>query len=167
MSFLRLPSPSGWKGIAAVPNGPCELNRPKPVCPGSDFGSTARGKSSTFSGMPVSGWLPPATDAYAAPRFAPNESFPTTGLMSWFASPVVNDRTTVSLSASLASFGNVPPNVTPGMEVFSSPVAERISAGAVIFGSNVSIWLGPPWRKRKITDLSVSGLPLSESLVPP
>src|SRR5262245_26213184 len=69
-------------------------------------------------------------------------------------------------SAIAASFGNVLPNVTPGMAVLISPVAERISAGAVIFGSNVSYWLGPPCRKRNTTDLSVTGLPVSDSGTP-
>ena len=43
----------------------------------------------------------------------------------------------------------------PGTLVGTSPVALRIPSGAVIFGSNVSNWLGPPWRNKKITDLPV------------
>src|SRR5436190_2018068 len=94
------------------------------------------------------------------------ESLPTMVLMSWLASPGTNDRTTHSRSARSASFGNVVPKVTPGIAVLISPVALRISAGAVILGSNVSNWLGPPWQKRNTTDLSVTGLPASESFVP-
>src|SRR5436190_9597370 len=52
------------------------------------------------------------------------------------------------------------------MLVLISPVALRISAGAVIFGSNVSYWLGPPCRNRNTTALSVTGLPASESGTP-
>ena len=50
----------------------------------------------------------------------------------------------------------MPPKVTPGRAVAVSPVALRMPAGAVIFGSNVSIWLGPPCRNRKMTDLSAT-----------
>ena len=80
----------------------------------------------------------------------------TTGLMSWLASPVVNERTIANRSASRASFGNDEPNVTPGMLVAISPVADRMSAGADILGSKVSNWLGPPCRNRKMTDRPVS-----------
>ena len=62
-----------------------------------------------------------------------------------------------SRSAIAASFGNELPNVTPGSAVAISPVALRLPIGAVILGSNVSIWLGPPCRKRKTTDFPVSG----------
>ncbi len=148
-------------------NGPVETNLPNPPCSGPAFGSTARGNSTQLVGMPLDGLLPPAALAYALPMFAPNESLPTMVLMSWFASPGTNDRTTHSLSARAASFGNVLPNVTPGIAVLVSPVALRTSAGAVIFGSNVSNWLGPPWRNRNTTDLSVTGFPASESFVPP
>src|SRR5262249_43687176 len=86
-----------------------------------------------------------------------NESLHTIGLMSWLASPGTYDRTIASRSAILAIFGNEEPNVTPGIVVLISPVALRISAGAVIFGSKVSNWLGPPCRKRKTTALSVMG----------
>ena len=43
------------------------------------------------------------------------------------------------------------------MAVVISPVALRISAGASIFGSNVSNWVGPPCRNRKMTLRSASG----------
>ena len=66
----------------------------------------------------------------------------------------------LNLSASRASFSNVPPNVTPGIVVLISPVALRISRAASIFGSKVSNCDGPPCMKRKITDLSFkTGLP--------
>ncbi len=47
--------------------------------------------------------------------------------------------------------------MTPGSAVGISPVALRMPSGADIFGSNVSTWLGPPCRNRKMTDLSVNG----------
>src|SRR5438034_8619687 len=71
-----------------------------------------------------------------------------------------------SRSAIAASLGNELPKVTPGILVGISPVALRISAGADIFGSNVSNWLGPPWRNRKTTALSVTGLPASAGGTP-
>src|SRR5207302_3746981 len=43
-----------------------------------------------------------------------------------------------------------------GSLVATSPVALRMPMGAVILGSNVSVWLGPPCRNRKMTDLSVT-----------
>jgi hypothetical protein len=49
-----------------------------------------------------------------------------------------------SLWARAASLGNVPPKATPGRAVRTSPVTLRMFDGAVILGTNVSIWLGPP-----------------------
>jgi hypothetical protein len=60
-------------------------------------------------------------------------------------------------SARTASLGKLPPKVTPGSRVFISPVALRMPSGADIFGSKVSIWLGPPCRKRKMTEQSRTG----------
>src|SRR6266536_1998844 len=57
--------------------------------------------------------------------FAMCESLPTMVLMSWFASPGTNDRTTHNRSARAASFGNVLPKVTPGIAVLISPVGQR------------------------------------------
>src|SRR5471030_558886 len=62
----------------------------------------------------------------------------------------------LTLSARAPRRGKVPPKVTPGMRVCTSPVALRVLAGAPIFGSNDSIWLGPPCRNRKITERSLS-----------
>ena len=62
MSLLRVPSPSGWNGAADAANGPVEGKRPKLACPGWAFGSTARGNSNTFVGIPL-GRLLPATVA--------------------------------------------------------------------------------------------------------
>src|SRR5262245_21931147 len=55
-----------------------------------------------------------------------------------------NERTNAILSATLAISGNVPPSVTPGSAVETSPVTLRNSEGAVIFGSNVSTCVGHP-----------------------
>ena len=44
----------------------------------------------------------------------------------------------------------------PGRLVATSPVALRMPSGRSIFGSNVSNWLGPPCRNRKMTDLPVN-----------
>ena len=71
--------------------------------------------------------------------------------------PCGSERTIANLSARLASRGNVPPNVTPGSVVSISPVTLRMPAGASILGSNVSVWLGPPCRNRKMTLLPVTG----------
>src|SRR5262245_56805056 len=46
----------------------------------------------------------------------------------------------------------------PGNVVSISPVVLRTPSRAVILGSNVSNWLGPPCWNRKITDRSVSGV---------
>ena len=56
----------------------------------------------------------------------------TIGLMSWLASPVLYERTTVNLWASFASFSNVLPNVIPGSEVGISPVELRLPAGPAV-----------------------------------
>src|SRR5262245_50710831 len=80
-----------------------------------------------------------------------------TGLMSWLPSPVTKERTTLTRSASLAILGKVAPKVTPGRAVLISPVALRVPTGADILGSNVSVWLGPPCRKRKMTERSWTG----------
>jgi len=47
-------------------------------------------------------------------------------------------------------FENVPPNVTPGIFVCTSPVMLRISDGAVIFGSKNSMCDGPPLRNTRM-----------------
>src|SRR5262245_43715348 len=86
------------------------------------------------------------------PRFAPEESWLTIGLRSWLPSPVTKERTIARRWACRDNFVNVLPKVMPGRLVFTSPVELRISAGAVIFGSNVSNWLGPPCMNRKMTD---------------
>ena len=62
----------------------------------------------------------------------------------------------VNLSASLASFGKVPPKVTPGSVVLTSPVMLRISGGAVIFGSKNSMCDGPPCRNSSTTARSLT-----------
>ena len=102
-------------------------------------------------GIPVSRRFDPTTRAYSEPRLASSESLQTIGLISWFPLPVANDRTIVNRSAMLASLGNVPPNVMPGSFVATSPVALDTPDGAVSLGSKVSVWLGPPCKKRKTT----------------
>ena len=82
--------------------------------------------------------------------FAPSVARPTTGLMSWLPSPVTNDLTIVSRRARAASFSNVEPKNTPGIEVGISPVTLQALAGLPIIGSNVSNCDGPPCMKRKI-----------------
>ena len=59
-----------------------------------------------------------------------------------------------NFEATVVSDGPLPLGEPSGSFVGTSPVELRISAGALIFGSNVSVWLGPPCRKRKMTDLS-------------
>ena len=61
----------------------------------------------------------------------------------------------MNLWASAASFGNVEPKVIPGRDVAICPVTLRTPSGAVILGSNVSVWLGPPCIITKMTDLPV------------
>src|SRR5579862_1389257 len=78
--------------------------------------------------------------------------------MLWLASPVTKDRTTADLCASFARSGNVEPYVTPGSDVWTSPVTLRIPDGAPILGSNVSVWGGPPCMNRNTTDRPVSRL---------
>ena len=57
-----------------------------------------------------------------------------------------------SLWASFASFGNVAAERDAGEGGFDLAVgAAESRRGASIFGSNVSIWLAPPQRKRKMT----------------
>lgn len=49
-------------------------------------------------------------------------------------------------SAHWPSCGKVPPKVTPGSDVDTSPVSELYGDGASMFGLNVSMWLAPPER---------------------
>ena len=72
----------------------------------------------------------------------------------WSALACVNERTIVIRFARHASWGNVPPIVRPGISLATSPVTLRKSDGAHILGSNVSIWLGPPVRKRSTIEVS-------------
>src|SRR5438067_3370202 len=69
-------------------------------------------------------------------------------------------RTNASLSASLAPFSKLPPSSTPGSTVFTDPVTLRYSAGADIFGSNVSTWVGPPPSHSQTTDVLFVGEPV-------
>ena len=55
--------------------------------------------------------------------------------------------------------GNVPPIVTPGSFVFTSPVVLRYSRGAFMCGSNVSTCVGPPASHSQMTEVSLTGLP--------
>src|SRR5579872_6729402 len=75
-----------------------------------------------------------------------------------------NERTKAILSATRAISGNVPPSVTPGRTVDTSPVTLRNSGGAVILGSNVSTCLGPPPSHSQTTDVSLTCSPLSAAL---
>ncbi len=81
----------------------------------------------------------------------------------WSFTPWQNERTTASLCARAASAGNVPPKVTPGIVVATSPVTLRTPSGASIRGSNVSIWLAPPARNSTTTALSLSASPIPAS----
>ena len=65
--------------------------------------------------------------------------------------------------ACCAILGKVAPKLTPGIEVFTAPVTLRRGSGASMFGSKVSIWLGPPHRNRKTTDLSRTNSTLSRA----
>ena len=76
----------------------------------------------------------------------------------WLPTPWRNERTTAMRSANCASLGNVPPKVTPGSDVATSPNMLRYSTGAVIFGSKVSTCVGPPCRNNSTTDLSLTKL---------
>src|SRR5262245_9088393 len=71
-----------------------------------------------------------------------------------------NERTRAILSATLAILLKSPPISTPGRFVFTAPLTERNSAGADIFGSNVSMWVGPPPSHNQTTDVFFVGLPL-------
>ncbi len=61
MSRCRLPPAPGRNGVVEGANGPMASNLPKLVVPGCAAGSTARGNSAALVGMPVTGWLAPAT----------------------------------------------------------------------------------------------------------
>ena len=98
--------------------------------------------------------------------FAPSVVLPTTGLMSWFASPVRKLRTIASFFARPASRGNVPPNVTPGSVVSSSPDRSRRQDLAVdaedsfpvvcpYCGEQVEIYLEPDVKGTFVQDCEV------------
>ncbi|GIT77698.1 MAG: hypothetical protein Ct9H300mP32_0800 [Verrucomicrobiota bacterium] len=72
---------------------------------------------------------------------------------------VVNERTMENLCASLARRCIVLPNVIPGIVVGISPVIERMPAGALILGSNVSYCDGPPCWNKNTTHLSLARPP--------
>src|SRR5262249_10561382 len=71
---------------------------------------------------------------------------------------VWNERTMVSLRASLASWLIGSPKSTPGIGVRTVSVTVRMPSGASGLGSKVSNWLGPPCWNRKITDLPLTWL---------
>ena len=82
----------------------------------------------------------------------------TTGLMSWLASPGTIGADDGQLVGQLRQPREGRAEGDAGQAVAISPVALRMPSGADILGSNVSNWLGPPCRNRKMTDLSLSGL---------
>src|SRR5262245_44895277 len=49
----------------------------------------------------------------------------------------------------------------PETLVLVAPITERNSAGAVILGSNVSTWVGPPPSQSQTTEVFFVGLPAS------
>src|SRR5438046_4892464 len=59
---------------------------------------------------------------------------------SWAASPWVNDRMTVILSAIWAVRGSVSAKTSPSSLVLTTPSSPRYSIGAYGLGSNVSWW---------------------------
>ena len=63
-------------------------------------------------------------------------------------------RTTQNLSEIAASRGRCSPISRPGVREAMGRNGPRIFSGASGFRSKVSSWLGPPNRKRKITDLA-------------
>ena len=134
----------GSNGASADESGPVAVNRPKADdAPAASSDRRPAGRARRWSACRCADGSARRRGSRPSRGSPPNVSRPTTGLMSWLASPGTNERTIVSRSASVASRGNDAPKVTPGIRVAISPVALRIPSGAVIFGSNVSIWLGP------------------------
>ncbi len=64
------------------------------------------------------------------------------------------ERTIVTLSIRCAISGNFSQMNVPGTLVLMGFQMPRISAGASGLGSNVSNWLGPPARNKKIHETS-------------
>src|SRR2546422_4301850 len=70
------------------------------------------------------------------------------------------DRIKVYLLADLARKGIVSLNRTPSTLLLMALNSPRMLEGASGLGSQMSRWLGPPWRKQRITDLALpKGLP--------
>ena len=126
------------------------------MVPGCVVGSTARGKQDDVGGQARARVVRPGdarVDAaeVGAERVAADERLEV--VVGVAGDERTDDGEPVGRAA---RWGKVPPKVTPGIVVATSPVALRTPSGRSIFGSNVSIWLGPPCRKRKITDFPVS-----------
>src|SRR5262245_577828 len=73
------------------------------------------------------------------------------------------ERMKAILSATRAIRGKVAPISTPGKLVWMAPVVERNSAGAVIFGSKVSTWVGPPPSHNHTTDVLRVACPAADA----
>src|SRR5260370_13984284 len=71
------------------------------------------------------------------------------------------ERTKAILSATLAISGKTPPSSMPVTLVGMAPTVERNSAGAVIFGSKVSTWVGPPPSQSQTTEVLRVGWPVA------
>src|SRR6266700_3877396 len=64
------------------------------------------------------------------------------------------ERISVSLSICLASSGMTSLSEMPGTIDLIGLNSPRTFEGASGFGSQISMWLGPPWRKTRMTDLA-------------
>src|SRR6266436_3382761 len=65
------------------------------------------------------------------------------------------ERMRVALSRALAIIGMVSLMCVPGILVLIGFNSPRMLAGASGFGSQMSIWLGPPCRKTMMTDFAL------------
>src|SRR5438046_4007553 len=64
-----------------------------------------------------------------------------------------NERTKAILSATRAILVKTPPSSRPATLVCTAPMVLRNSAGAVILGSKVSTWVGPPPSQSQTTEV--------------
>src|SRR5713101_4354829 len=64
------------------------------------------------------------------------------------------ERISVALSICLASSGMTSLSEMPGTIDLIGLNSPRTFEGASGFGSQISMWLGPPWRKTRMTDLA-------------
>ena len=131
-------------------------NLPKFMVPACVLGSTARGNKSTLVGMPLPGRLAPAMRGVdraevGAEGVAADDRLDVViavaGNERADDGELVGQRGQLRKRAAEGDAGQSRGDLAGGAADLD---------GAVILGSNVSIWLGPPCRKRKMTDLSVS-----------